>query len=183
MKHSITLCTLLCCILSASCSQKPKSDYTVVFLYGGTSFINNGSQIKFKYTFNDTIYVVSDHKLIPDMVLNLGAGRANENARREALYADPRTVDLFKDMDRVYLQGENDRYVYLLIDFVPLFYDKKEQQVHKWQFSLPDDKRIDPEQAKKFVPICIDKNGNMIGTTPAADQNDNPVIIIAKLKR
>ena len=82
------------------------------------------------------------------------------------------------------LYGENDRYIYLRVLFnVPTFYDKKENKVHKWEFSLPDDKRLDPEQSQKFVPKYIDKYGNLIGETTPANLEDNQVIIIAKLKR
>jgi hypothetical protein len=40
--------------------------------------------------------------------------------------------------------------------------------------------RIDREQAQKFVPMYIDKNGNLIGYTAPANDEDNPVVVIAK---
>jgi len=156
---------------------------TMVMLYEEATFINNGAKTKFKHVFNDTIYVVKDCKLIPDMALNLGARKANEKARAEAAKQDMFTADPFKGMDRALLYGENDRYLYLKVESVSVFYDKKEQKVHKWEFSLPDDKRIDPEQSKKFLPKYIDKYGNLIGETTPANIEDNQVIIIAKLKR
>jgi len=146
------------------------------------SFIHHGSQIKFKHVFNDTIYTIKDYKLIPDIVINLGTRKANENARAIAVNSDPTTHDIFEGMDVVLLQGENERYIYLEVVDTPIFYDKKELKVHKWAFILPEDERIDQEKAKKFVPKYIDKNGYLIGETAPANEEDNPVIVLAKLK-
>ena len=163
--------------------RKPieKNVRQIIHLYGEANFINDGNQIKFKHRFNDTIYKINNYKLIPDIVLHLGSGKANENARAEAANKDH--YDLSQGMDITTLCGESNRYIYLKVNGIPLFYDKKEQKVHKWNFILPDDKRIDPEESKKFVPICIDRNGNLIGQTASANEEDNPVIIIAKLKQ
>jgi len=170
--------------------RNPISVGNIYWSVGGeASFINHRAQIKFKHLFNDTIYVIQDNMLIPDMVLDLGARKANENARAIAVNKDSRTHDICEGMDKAILKGESDRYVCLRIanDYPPLyydvlFYDKKEQKVHKWEFILPEDERLDHEQAKKFVPMYIDKNGNLIGQTAPANEEDNPVIVIAKLK-
>ena len=148
------------------------------------TFSNYQTQIKFKHLFNDTIYRIEKFGLVPDVVLNLGSRKANEKARAIAVKSDPHTHDIYEGMDAVVLRGENGRFICLEVKFGPIIYlyDKKEQKVHKWNFILPTDKRIDPEGAKKFVPMCIDKNGNLIGQTAPANEEDNPVIIIAKLK-
>jgi len=159
-----------------------KNGTTVMFYSAEVTFINYGNEIKFKHLFNDTIYNVLNNKLYPNIALNLGAGKANENARGEAARQHHSVVDLFKEMDLTYLYGESDRYIFLTVADTPIFYDKKERKVHKWEFSLPDDKRIDPESSQKFVPKYIDRNGNLIGETTPANLEDNQVIIIAKLK-
>jgi len=161
----------------------PKNSTRVMFYHAEVSFINYGDRIKFKHLFNDTIYHISNNKLLPDMVLNLGARKANENARNEAARQNPNDfIDLFKGMDRALLYGESEHFVYLIVESVPIFYDKKERKTHKWKFILPEDERLDPEQSKEFVPLYVDKNGNLIGETASANLEDNPVIIIAKLK-
>jgi len=170
--------------------KNPIKQSVNIFLrvYGEVSFINHGNKVKFKHLFNDTIYHIVNNKLLPDIVLNLGNGRANVNARVDA--ANKVDYDLTQGMDNTLLYGESNRYVYLKVDNVntppdyniSLFFDKITQKVHKWKFILPDDKRIDIEESKKFIPLYIDKNGHLIGQTASADPDDNPVIIIAKLK-
>jgi len=155
----------------------------VRFYVAEVNFINHGKRLKFKHLFNDTIYSIKNNKLTPEIALHLGARKANENARAEAAVQSPGAVDIFKDMDRAWLLGENDRYIYLKVEDNPFFYDKKEQKVHKWTLSLPEDKRIDLEQSIKFNPLYIDKNGHLIGETSPANAEDNPVIVVAKLKR
>ena len=160
-----------------------KNNNFFIRLYGGEAiFIHSDTQVKFKYVFNDTIYRIVDYTLIPDMVLNLGARKANENARAISIHRDPSTYDIYEGMDVVLLRGENERYIYFIVDGVPIFYDKKERRFHKWAFRLPEDERIDQEQAQKFIPKNIDKNGYLIGATSPANEEDNPVIVIAKLK-
>jgi len=160
-----------------------KVSYVQWFLYDEATFINHGTNVKFKHVFNDTIYIVKDYKLKPSFVLNLGAGKANENARGGTVNRDVKNYNPYEGMDNTYLYGESNRYIFLKVDGAPIFYDKKEQKVHKWELSLPDDKRIDPEHAKKFVPKYIDKNGNLIGEVSPANMEDNQVIVMAKLKR
>jgi len=149
------------------------------------TFIDYKSQIKFKHIFNDTIYRIDKHRLVPDAVLILGSGKANEKARAIAANSDPYSHIITEGMDVVLLRGENSRFICLEVKFSTIiyFYDKKEQKVHKWNFILPDDKRIDPEESKKFVPICIDRNGNLIGQTTPANEHNNPVIVISQLKQ
>lgn len=151
-------------------------------VYPEATFVNHGTQIKMKHLFNDTIYNIMNNQLYPDIVLNLGDRKANEYARTGAVNKDPRTHNITEGMDRAYLYGENDQFVYLEVENSPLFYDKKEKKVHKWTFILPDDERLDSEQAKRFIPDYIDANGNLIGKTDPANEENNPVIIIAKLK-
>ena len=146
-------------------------------------FINYRDQLKYKFMFNDTTYRIINNKLYPDVVLHLGSGKANEKGRLEMSKQPPDIAGVIKGMDRVELLGESDRYLYYSINNAPLFYDKKEQKAHKWNFILPTDERLDPEQSKKFVPIYIDKNGNLIGQTAPASIEDNPVVVVAKLKR
>ena len=145
------------------------------------SFIQMGAQIKFKHVFNDTIYKIMDNKLMPEFVLNLGARKANENARAIAVNKDPQTYDIYEGMDVALLRGETDRYIFLKVENIPIFYDKKEQKVHKWKLLLPDDERLDSERSQKFVPMYIDKNGNLIGETVSVHEEDNPVIVVARL--
>ena len=157
------------------------------FVYSEVGLIHYGDQVKLKHLFNDTIYNVLNNKLYPATVLELGMGRANEHARQDAANQDD-SFYLFQGMDIVRLCGESSRYVYLHIanERPPhnvIFYDKKEQKVHRYEFMLPDDERIDQEKAKNFVPKYIDKNGYLIGETAPANEDDNPVIVIAKLRR
>jgi len=164
--------------------RKPIPNENMWWSIGGeASFIHHGAQLKFKHLFNDTIYVIKDYKLQPNMVVSLGSRKANENARAVAVNSDPSTHDIFEGMDKVNLQGENGRYIHLQVNSNQLFYDKKENKVHKWKFVLPDDKRIDLEKSKKFIPMYIDKNGYLIGQTAPANEEDNPVIVLAKLKQ
>ena len=159
---------------------------TMVMMYNEITFINYGSQIKCKYMFNDTIYQIRNNQLYPDMVLSLGAGKANEKARIEAVVGGLE-FDPYKGMDVIRLWGESDRYlyfkVYINMEKNLLFWDKKEQKAHKWSFILPNDKRLDPDQLEKFIPIDIDKNGNLVGEAAPANADDNQVIVVAKLKR
>jgi len=152
------------------------------YLYYEAAFVYCANQIKFKHIFNDTIYKIDNFKLVPEIVLDLGLGKANENARREAVYNDV-SYNLFHGMDVTRLRGESERYVYLNVGGILIFYDKTEQKVHKWKFILPVDARLDLEESKKFVPMYIDQNGYLIGETVGANPEDNPVIIIAKLKQ
>ena len=171
-------------MIDSVCYRNPmlKNGTTVMFYSPEITFINYGNRIKLKHLFNDTIYHLLSNKLYPDAVLHLGQGRANENARNEAAHQDPKVIDLFKGMDQTLLYGENAQYIFLKVEDALFFYDKQGQKVHKWEFSLPDDKRLDSEQAKKWAPVCIDKYGNLTGTTTPTDPEDNPVVIIAKLK-
>jgi len=162
--------------------KKPiKGDVLQRFVYREGSFFQHGDQIKFKHLFNDTIYNILNNQMSPNMVLNLGIGKANENARADAANKGD-DYNLFQGMYIAHILGENDRYIYLLVESVPLFYDKKERKLHKWKLILPQDERLNIEESKKFVPSYIDKNGNLIGETVSANEEDNPVIIIAKLK-
>ena len=150
-------------------------------IYSEAQFIQFRDQIKFKHVFNDTIYSIRNNKLHPNMVLHLGAGKANELARAEAMNQGVE-YNIFQGMDVTNLKGESDRYLFLSVNNSNIYYDKKEQEIHKWMFTLPEDDRIDVEQSKKFVPMYIDKNGNLIGQTAPANEEDNPVIVIAILK-
>jgi hypothetical protein len=156
-------------------------------VFGEASFIDHGVHTKFKHLFNDTLYIIQDYKLKPYTVLNLGTRKANINARAIAADKDPATHNIYEDMDRVFLRGENDRYIFLEIwtelgaPKSVFFYDKKEQTIHKWKFILPEDDRID--HTTDFTPLNIDGNGNLIGYASPANEEDNPIIIIAKLKK
>ena len=171
-------------MIDSVCYRNPmlKNGIMVMFYSSEITFVNYGNQIKFKHLFSDTLYHLLNNKPHPYAMLNLGQGKANENARNEAAHQDIKVVDLFKGMDRALLYGENESYIFLKVEDVPFFFDKKEQKAHKWEFVLPDDKRLDPEGVKKFIPQYIDKYGNLIGVTLPANSEDNPVIIIAKIK-
>ena len=171
-------------IIDSVLYRKPILEGDIIWSLGNeASFINHGIQVKFKHLFNDTIYAIRDNKLTPETVLYLGARKANENARAVAVNSDPNTHNIFDGMDKVLLQGENNRFIYLKVENIDLFYDKEEHKKHKWEFFLPKDERGGDEYAKKFTPLRIDKHGNLLGETVSDNLEDNPVIVIAKLKQ
>lgn len=170
-------------IIDSVLYKKPiRGDVMQRFLYDEATFAYHGAQIKYKYLFNDTIYHIKDNELHSNMVLHLGEGKANEHARADAANKGL-NYDLFQDMDLIRLLGESSRYVYLHTGNAKIFWDKRERKAHKWGFTLPNDKRIDPEEAKKFIPDYIDKYGNLTGVTTSANPENNQVIVIAKLKQ
>lgn len=97
-------------------------------------FDTNGKFLNSVHLFNDTIYKIINNRLFPNMVLDLGSGNANENARKDALRQNPDNIDLFKDMDKTLLYGENNLFIFFKINDKPFFYNKQKQIVHKWEF-------------------------------------------------
>ena len=150
-----------------------------VFLYGEAQFVEYGNEMRFKYLFDDTIYNINGHKISPHMRLDLGSRKANEHARVfvKGLESNPT-----EGMDDVRFLGESESYLYLWINGVPSFYDKAGKSLHKWNFVLPDNEYIDSERIKNFRGMSIDGSGNLIGWVNPANEDDNPVIIIAELR-
>jgi len=153
-----------------------------MFLLNEAQFAENGNEIRFKYFFNDTIYTIKGHKIYPYMTLDLGSRGAIEHVRVLPKNQDLKTANFFKDMDRVDFLGESEGYLYLRINDAPLFYNKADKIVHKWSFTLPDNEYIAPESLENFKGVRIDGSGNLIGWANPANEEDNPVIIIAKLR-
>jgi len=150
--------------------------------YDEAQFLDNKGKTRFKHMLNDTIYVIDNNRLIPEIVIDLGVRAPDKNAR-ELMAKDWRYYP-FTDADRVDLFGLSDRYVYLkdARSGRPYFYDKKQSTLECLYFTLPQDSRIDPSDLRGFVGKYIDDDNNLIGWVKPANEDDNPVLIIAKLK-
>ena len=150
------------------------------FFYDEAQFFDNKGKTRFKEMLNDTIYMIDNHRLIPEFVVDLG-GRAPDKNARELLTKD-RRYNPFDNADRVDLFGVGDRYIYLKSNGKPYFYDKKKSTLECLYLTLPQDSRIDPSDLRGFVGKYIDNENNLVGWVNSANEDDNPVLIIAKLK-
>jgi len=149
--------------------------------YDEAQFVDNKGKTRFKEMLNDTIYTIDNHRLIPEFVVALGNRAPDKNARE--IMTKDRQYYPFDNADRIDLFGVGDHYVYLKdIRGRPYFYDKKKSTLECLYFTLPQDSRIDPSDLRGFVGKYIDNDNNLIGWVNPANEDDNPVLIIAKLK-
>ena len=151
-----------------------------LFLYGEVQFADNKENVRFKHMFNDTIYRIDNYKLVPEFALDLGNRKADSEHRRMSLTNT--SYNLFDHMDRVDMYGAGSWYLLFKTNGKPFYYDILKKEVYQWYFELPKDSAIAIDALKRFVPRYIDGNDNLIGWVELAKEDDNPVIIIAKLK-
>ena len=151
-----------------------------IHLYDEAQFVDNNGKARFKYIFNDTIYVVDNNRLIPEFVIDLGSRKPDKNARE--LMSKDWSYSPFEKADRVDLLGVGDRYIYLKSNGRPYFLNKKRSTLECWYFTLPDDSRIAPSDLTGYVAQYIDNRNNLIGWVNPAEENDNPIVIVSKLK-
>lgn len=151
------------------------------------TFVQNEKELRYKDVFNDTIYTIETNAgkylTTPKYIFNLGKYKAVENARervKQSFFA-PKMYDPFSEMAKIELLGENSRYLFFLANGQrQYFFDKEENQLHKWIFTLPGYEQECKEDPTFFIPLLIDQSGNLLGVMRGKEENDNPQIVIAK---
>lgn len=177
-------------ILDSIPHPRPISGPTHIYWYFKEGqFVRTGKETRFKCTLNDTIYNVEGkngkYGLIPRYVFELGPYAAIPDAREQVQksFLSAKVFSPFAVMAQIELRGESDRYIFYSAKSEPVyFYDKKAGGVHKWQL-LPEGKEeLCKENPKFYTPIRIDRKGNLLGSMLPGNEEDNPVLVIARLK-
>ncbi len=152
-------------------------------------FIQRGKEVLFKSTLNDTIYKLKrtegKYIIIPQYIFNLGKYAAINDARVQTYkgFFSSKPFKAFNIMAQIELLGDSDRYIFYKVKDEPYyFYDKKKNQVNKWQI-IPQGKEEEcKDNPNYFTPLCIDSNGNLLGVMQSEKEEDNPVLVIAELR-
>lgn len=160
----------------------------VNFYFEECQFFTYKGVDKLKCTLNDTIYRVSinpqtkKRELDVDYIFNLGQLKANKDARMEVM-KDPMASPLDK-MAQISILGESREFLFFSENDKPYyFYNKNNNILHKWVLYFKDKKELSEQNPAYFTPLCIDSDGYLLGTRNADDENNNPVVVIAKLKQ
>lgn len=152
------------------------------------TFTQNGAELRYKDVFNDTIYTVENkggkYAISPKYIFDLGKYKAVVDAREKVSksFFSAKVYAPFSEMAKIELLGENDKFLFFLAnDQRQYFFDKAENKLHKWNLTIPGYETNCLEDATFFTPLQIDKSGNLLGVMKSNDENDNPVVVIAKL--
>lgn len=152
------------------------------------SFTEYDGRIRYKYTFNDTIYNLHKHKgkfhTQPAYIFALGDAKAIENAREEVARTmmQPKMFDPFKKMVKIELIGESDKYLFFAAkNRKEYFYNKETGEVHKYKLFPKGLEEKCTTDTKFFVPLKLSSNGILWCVMQSGNDNDNPIIIKAGL--
>ena len=165
------------------------------------SFYNYSGLPHFKSIFNDTVFtVLPNRKFKPLYVLDVGENALREEVRWTS--TDP-SKNLVGDKKTAFIQSENDRYILLYgyglkvnsTSAAYLLIDKKENITKKIVIHYNDEmgKLFDQSLRTKkqlekgkpvFIPFFFSADGKTMFTTEtsAANEEDNPIIVMATLK-
>jgi hypothetical protein len=155
-----------------------ESEAYVRFYFREGQFCLFDKGVTFKSIFNDTIYRINNSVMTKYFISELGNSKAIPDARVK-IFSNTEPL-LMKKMAKVFLIGESSVFLLLNINDEYYFFNKREGEIIKTNLFLENSNNSSENKAK--IKIHNVSGENIVATTSGINENDNPRVIIARLK-